>query len=99
MQLIIRIVLAAYSIFISGLAMLGLYDFMWHIFVILIIGILSIFRFYVPVTIAALYGAIWSLHWPWYISIMVVLPGFILLVPFIFAIIFSRFSQYPSERI
>lgn len=68
----------------------------WGIWAILI-GVL--FRFTLPITVGAFYGAMTVWGWPWYYALLFSAPGLALIVPGILISILGSFKRDSSKKI
>ena len=57
-----------------------------------------IFRFTLPITIGAFFGAIKVWHWHWFLALLFVSPGFALIIPGVLMAIISKLTNSPNLR-
>lgn len=63
---------------------------MW--WALLALGVAFVFRFTLPITIGAYFGATTVLGWPWYYALLFVAPGLALIVPGVLLMLLSMIS-------
>jgi Sec-independent protein translocase protein TatA len=54
-----------------------------------------IFRFPLPISIAAFFGAVNVWHWPWFLAALFISPGLLLLIPGILVLLVARMKLDP----
>jgi len=80
---------------------LGIEYLFGAIWAILAIVLAIIFRFTLPITIGAFFGAVYVWHWPWILAALFVAPGLAFVIPgtliFILTTIFRPFRVAPKQ--
>jgi hypothetical protein len=84
-----------FTIFQIYAAFLGFDFYFGSMWATIAIVLSIIFRFPLPISIAAFFGAVNVWHWPWFLAALFISPGLLLLIPGILVLLLARMKLDP----
>ena len=84
-----------FTIFQVYAAFLGFDFYFGSMWATIAIVLSIIFRFPLPISIAAFFGAVNVWHWPWFLAALFISPGLLLLIPGILVLLLARMKLDP----
>lgn len=90
---LMAIAFMGYGIVVLALGWIGIEDEFGYWWGITAVALALIFRFTLPITIGAIFGAMHVWGWHWILATLFALPGLVFMIPAVIGMIIGAFSN------